>query len=149
MLVLLKKDIENVGMAGHVVKVTDGYAMNFLVPRKFAIVVQESEIEFYKSREKKEIINKEILSSKIAMLAERIKNIHLSIKKRAHDDGKLYGSVGADEVVSLLKEKDIKIDRKQVDFEKSIRITGEHKVTIKLTSKLKPQCTLNVVGVDK
>ena len=78
------------------------------------------------------------------MVAERIKSMHVSIKERVHDDGKLYGAVSADEIVDLLKAKDISINRKQVEFDKSIKAIGEHKVTIRLSSKLKPQLTVKV-----
>jgi large subunit ribosomal protein L9 len=90
-------------------------------------------------------LTREVLSSKAALLAERIRNMVVKIKKRAHDDGKLYGSVGADEVVALLKEKDVVINKKQVEFPKHIKHTGEHKVVIKLSSKLKPELTVKVV----
>jgi large subunit ribosomal protein L9 len=139
------KDVEKVGMEGQVVNVADGYANNFLLPRKLAIKVTKSDINFYKDRVTKKKVATEVLNSKAAMVAERIKSLHLTIKERAHDDGKLYGSVGAEEIVELLKAKDIKVNKKQIEFEKSVRAIGEHMVTIKLSSKLKPQLTLKVV----
>ena len=144
MYVLLKQDIEKVGMQGHVVKVSDGYATNFLIPKNLGVIIQESELAAYQARQKKEVVKKEILTSKLGMLAERIKTLKLSIKKRAHDDGKLYGSVNADDVVEILKTKDVKVDRKQVEFDKTIRATGEHTVTIKLTNKIQADCRLVV-----
>jgi len=139
------KDVEKVGMEGQVVTVANGYANNFLLPRKLAIKVTKSDMGFYKDRIAKKKVATEVINSKAAMVAERIKSLHLTIKERAHDDGKLYGSVGSDEIVALLKAKDIKINKKQVEFDKSVRALGEHKITIKLSSKLKPQLTLKVV----
>ncbi|PCI74360.1 50S ribosomal protein L9 [Candidatus Dependentiae bacterium] len=146
MYILLKQDIEKIGMQGNVVKVADGYAVNFLVPKNLAVIIQESELKMYQNRQKKESISKEVLNSKLGMLAERIKVIKLTIKKRSHDDGKLYGSVSTDDVVAALKEKDIKINKKQVSFERTIRSTGEYTITIKLTSKIVTNCHLNVTG---
>lgn len=143
MQVYMLKDVENVGMAGMVISVSDGYAANFLFPRKLAVEITEKNKAFYAQKKQKEVVAAEVLNSKAAMLAERIKTLHLSIKERVHE-GKLYGAIGADEVVELLKAKDIAINRKQVEFEKSIKTTGEHKVTIRLSSKLKPQLTLKV-----
>lgn len=145
MKVYMLKDVEKVGMAGQVVKVSDGYAMNFLIPRKLARKVADSEKAFFEKRAVKARLDVQALNSKVAMLAERIKNMHLVVKEKVHDDGKLYGAVGADEVVELLKKKDVTINKKQVEFKKAIRTVGEHSVTIKLSSKLKPELTLKVV----
>jgi len=148
MQVYLLKDVEKVGIQGSVVKVSDGFADNFLIPRKLAVKITDGNKSFYLEKKQKEQVHAEVLNSKAAMFAERIKTLHLTIKERAHDDGKLYGSVGADEVVELLKEKDIQINRKQVEFDKAVRKIGEHKITIKISSKLKPQLTLKVVALD-
>ena len=149
MNVYMLKDVENVGMSGQVVKVADGYDNNFIIPLKLLIKVTNKSIAFYKNVAKKTVVEKQILGSKAAMLAERIKNMHLTIKKRVHDDNKLYGSVSADEIVILLKEKDVSINKKQVEFIKAVRSVGEHKVEIRISSKLRPELTLKVVSSGK
>ena len=146
MRVFMLKDVEKVGMAGQVINVKEGYARNFLFPRKLAISAEGQSKEFFEKRIAKQKVATQVLSSKAAMLAERIKSLHLTLKERTHDDGKLYGAVGSDEVVALLKEKGININKKQIEFEKSVKAVGEHKVTVKISSKLKPQLTLKVVG---
>lgn len=148
MHIYLLKDVEKVGMKGTVVKVSEGFADNFLIPRKLAIKISENELAFYQNKKVKAQVNVEVVNSKVAMLAERVKALHLTIKERAHDDGKLYGSVGPDEIVELLKKNDIQVNRKQVEFDKAIRKIGEHKVTIKLSTKLKPQLTLKVLASE-
>lgn len=146
MKVYMLKDVEKVGMMGQVITVSDGYAANFLIPRKLAVVVTGENMVHFQEKIKKEQATAQVLSNKVSMLAERIKALHITIKERVHDDGKLYGSVGADEVVELLKGHDISINRKQVEFDKAVRMLGDHKVTIKLSSKLKPQFTLKVIS---
>lgn len=148
MHVYLLKDVEKVGMKGSVVKVAEGFGENFLIPRKLAIRVSEGEMSFYQNKKVKEQVTSEVVNSKVAMLAERVKALHLTVKERAHDDGKLYGSVGPDEIVELLKKNDIQVNRKQVEFDKAVRKVGEHKVTIKLSTKLKPQLTLKVLASE-
>jgi large subunit ribosomal protein L9 len=86
------------------------------------------------------------LNSKVAMLAERLKSTHLTITARSHDNGKLYGSIGSDEIVELLKGKDVTVNKKQIVFGKAIRSVGEHKVIVKLSSKLQPQVLVKVVS---
>lgn len=146
MRVYLLKDVENVGMAGTMVNVSDGYAANYLFPHKLAVKVDKGQEEFFKNKIAKVAAAKEVVSTKMGMLAERIKSMHLTIKKRVHDDGKLYGSVSADELIDLLKAKDVVADRKQIVFGKTIKAVGEHAVGVKLTSKLIPEFTLKVVG---
>lgn len=146
MHVYLLKDIEKVGFAGQIVKVSDGYAANFLFPKKLAVPASKAEEQLSQQKAHKAHVNAEILNSKTSMLAEKIKNTNLVLKERVHDKNKLYGSVSSDEIVALLKEKDIVITKKQVEFEKSIKTVGEYKVTIKLSSKLQPQLTLKVVA---
>lgn len=149
MKVYMLKDVERIGMAGQIITVSDGYATNFLLPRKLAVEITEGNLEFYKQKKQKEVVATEVLNSKIAMIAERVKTLQVSIKERVHDDGKLYGAISADEIVDLLKAKDISINKKQVEFDKSIKSVGEHKVTIRFTSKLKPQLTVKVEAAKK
>jgi large subunit ribosomal protein L9 len=146
MFVYLKKDVEKVGMAGQVVEVADGFAVNFLIAKKLGVQVGEKERNAVQFREKQRVVQAAVINSKIAMVAERIKGIHLTIKKRVNEKGEPYSAVGADEIVDLLKAKEIKITKKQVDFPKAIRTLGEHKVVIKLTSKLQPECLVKVVA---
>lgn len=148
MKVFMLKDVENVGMAGQVINVSEGYAANFLLPRKLAQKVTAKNEAFFAEKAKKAVVAAEALNSKMAMLAERLKNMHLSITKRQHDDGKLYGAVSADEIVALLQAKEVNISKKQVVFKKAVRSVGDHSVTIKLSSKLKPEVTIKVVGSD-
>lgn len=149
MKVYMLKDVEKVGMAGQIVKVSDGYALNFLIPRKLAKKVAKGEEAFFQKQVIKAKMDNQVLNSKVAMLAERIKNMHLVIKERVHDNGKLYGAVGADEVVELLKEKEVTVNKKQIEFKKAVRSVGEHKVSVKLTAKLKPELTLKVVPLEE
>lgn len=149
MKVFMLKDVERVGMAGTMINVSDGYAKNFLFPRKLAVEVTPENAANFKVKLEAVKQKTEIVNSKIAMLAERIKDLHLTIKEKTHDNGKLYGAVGPDEVIELLKKNDIVVNRKQIEFDKSIKSTGEHKVTIRLSSKLKPQLTLKVVELGK
>lgn len=148
MKVYMLKDVENVGMTGQIVKVSEGYAANFLIPRKLAQVVTAKNEAFLAERAKKAQVAADALTSKMAMMAERLKNVNITIKKRQHDDGKLYGAVSADDIVALLKEKDYSINKKQVVFKKSVRTVGDHKVAIKLSSKLQPEVSLKVVGTS-
>jgi large subunit ribosomal protein L9 len=145
MKVFLLKDVEKIGMAGEIIKVADGFAVNFLLPRKLALLItSENEASFshrLKTLEKRQ----EVIATKTSMLAEKIKSLELVLRRKMHEGDKLYGSVTSQEIVSLLGEKGISITKNQVEFEKSIKTKGSYSIIIKLSTKLKPHVLLKVV----
>lgn len=146
MQVYLIKDVENLGVAGEIVTVSDGHATNFLVPRKLAIAITNANRGSFEKRKKVVEKREEVIASKTSMLAERIKSIELVLKKKIHEGEKLYGSVSAAEVVDLLAAKGVSVQKSQIDFAKTIKTLGSHVVTVKLSSKLLPTLTLRVVA---
>ena len=126
MYVFLLKDIERVGLASNIIKVSDGYAKNYLLPRNLVVEITDKNRAFYEGKANKKKVTTKILNNKIAMLGEHIKSLHLTVKKKTHDDGKLYGSVGADDIVVALRAKDININKKQVEFIKTVKTVGSH-----------------------
>lgn len=145
MKVFLLKDIEKVGMSGEIIKVNDGYAKNFLFPRKLAVEVTADNESFFKNRIKQIEHRNEVIESKTSMLAEKIKSVKLTLPRKVHDNGELYGKINASEIVDLLAQKGISVSKSQVHFEKSIKTQGKHEVTIKLSSRLQPTLTITVV----
>ena len=146
MKVFLLKDIERIGIAGEIVKVKEGFAQNFLLPRKLAMEVTKDNQKHFKKREKVIKDRKDVVESKSSMLAEKIKSINITLKRKTHDDGKLYGSINPQEIVELLGAKGISVSKSQVLFGKSIKSTGAYDVTIKLSSKLQPALNVKVIS---
>lgn len=145
MKVFLRRDIENVGMQGDVVNVSDGFANNYLIPRKFAIRIDahneaafNRRISYIKEHEK-------AVASKAAMTAERIASLEIKLSRKTHDESKLYGSVTQQEIAEALQERGVTVAKNQVRIEKSIKTTGQHTVTIKLSRELQPQLQITVV----
>ncbi len=145
MRVYLRKDIEKIGMAGEIIKVGDGYARNYLIPHGFAIEINKKNESSYQEKAQSVEHRKEVIATQTSMLAEKIKTLKLTLKRKVHDDGKLYGSINSAEIVELLLKKGISIAKNQVTFNKSIKTKGSHKLTIKLTSRLKPQLSLTII----
>ncbi len=145
MKVFLLKDVPKVGFTHELIKVSDGYAKNFLFPRSLAIEVTAANKAFYETKSKSIKDRKGALESKSSMLAEKIKGLRLSVKRKMHDDDRLYAAVSPSEVVDLLAAQGVSISKNQVVFEKSIKTKGRHAVVIKLSSKLQPKVTLRVV----
>lgn len=145
MRVYLFKDVPNVGHAGEIIKVSDGFARNNLFPRKLAEEVTPEKEAFFKGREKVKVNRQEKSEAQTSELASAIQGLKLVLKRKLHDDGKLYASVREAEVVALLApHASIKAD--QVIFDKSIKAKGNYEVTIKLSSRLQPTLTLSVVS---
>ena len=144
MKVYLIKDVPKLGIAREIVSVSDGYATNFILPRKLGIKLTAANEAFYKSKVIAVEHRKEVLESETSMLAEKIKATPLTIKSKVHDDGKLYGALSQHDIVDALAAKGITVSKSQVVFDKSVKKIGTHKVTIKLSSRLKPQVTVKV-----
>lgn len=146
MEVYLRKDVEKVGLAGEIVKVGDGFARNFLFPKGLAVEITSQNKDQYVAKIRKIENRKEVIASQSSMFAENLNSVSITLKRKMHDDGQLYGSVNASEVVDALSEKGISINKSQVEFDKSIKSKGAFKVGIKLTTKLRSIITVTVIS---
>ena len=150
MQVILKKDVQNLGEAGELVTVKDGYARNFLIPKNFAEVATEGAL---KNREqnlariqaKQEKLHQEALAK--AAEIEKLGQIELSAK--AGESGKLFGTITTKKLCEELKEKaNIEVDRKTVSLNAPINKVGEFTMLIKLTSKVKTELKVVVTASE-
>lgn len=150
MQVILKKDVQNLGEAGELVNVKDGYARNFLIPKNFAEVATEGAL---KNREqnlariqaKQEKLHQEALAK--AAEIEKLGQIELSAK--AGESGKLFGTITTKKLCEELKEKaNIEVDRKTVSLNSPINKVGEFTMLIKLTSKVKTELKVVVTASE-
>lgn len=150
MQVILKKDVQNLGEAGELINVKDGYARNFLIPKNFAEVATEGAL---KNREqnlariqaKQEKLHQEALAK--AAEIEKLGQIELSAK--AGESGKLFGTITTKKLCEELKEKaNIEVDRKTVSLNAPINKVGEFTMLIKLTSKVKTELKIVVTASE-
>ena len=150
MQVILKKDVQNLGEAGELVNVKDGYARNFLIPKNFAEIATEGAL---KNREqnlariqaKQEKLHQEALAK--AAEIEKLGQIELSAK--AGESGKLFGTITTKKLCEELKEKaNIEVDRKTVSLNAPINKVGEFTMLIKLTSKVRTELKVVVTASE-
>jgi len=146
MEVYLRKDIEKIGLAGEIIKVGDGFARNFLIPQGLAVEITNHNKSQYITKIRTVENRKEVIATQTSIFADKISILTLTLKKKMHDNGQLYGSINASEIVDALAEKGISITKSQVEFDKSIKSKGTFKVGIKLTTKLKPSLMLTVIA---
>ena len=146
MKIYLLTDIERVGIAGEIIQVSNGYARNFVFPKKMGLEVTAVNEAFYASKAKSVEERKAVIASKTSILAEKISGLTLKIHHKAHDDGKLYGAISASEIMALLAKEDVTVAKNQIIFDKSIKETGLFDITIKLSNKLQPKIKLKVIA---
>lgn len=139
MKVLLLKDVYNVGRAGDVKKVADGYARNFLIPQKMAVLATAgamTHVERIKASAEKQ---RQLLNEEMAGLAEKIQGLELLFKAKVGESGKLFGSITQQMVAEAISEKiGAEVDRHRVESQ-PLREVGEHMVKIRLTFDLIPE----------
>jgi large subunit ribosomal protein L9 len=148
MKVILKQSVSSLGKAGSLVKVTDGYARNFLIPKGMAIEADEKNIKLFE-HEKNSILRKAAKEHKSATdLADVLSRETITITRKVGEQDKLFGSVSAKDIEAALKEKGYDINRKMIVHEhgEHIKELGEYKVRIKLAHDVETQIKLNVVG---
>lgn len=146
MIVILLKDVKGTGKAGEVVKVSDGYARNMLLPKGLAKEATEGNIRNLEKQ--KEIAEEKRAEQKAAAekQAEKIRNITLTIKSKGGDSGKLFGSITSKDIADALqKQENIKVDKKKIVLDSPIKQTGEAEVTVKLFSEVTATLKVNVI----
>ena len=145
MQVILKKDVQNLGEAGDVVNVKDGYARNFLIPQSAAELATKGALENREKNLARIKAKQEKLHAEALETAKKIEEFgKLELSAKAGESGKLFGTITTKKLTEELQTKSgIEIDRKNVSLNAPINKIGEYKMLIKLTSKVK--CELAVV----
>jgi large subunit ribosomal protein L9 len=144
MKVILNDDVKNLGKMGEVVNVSDGYARNFLLPKKLAVEANTKNLKEFEH-------NKKIIKEKAVKLRESFKSVadklsllSLTIKAKTGEDDKLFGSVTNMNIADALASEGYDIDKKKIVME-PIKRLGEYSVTIKLPADLSAEVKVNVV----
>ncbi len=130
---ILLKDVENVGDRGDVVDVSSGYLRNYLLPRKLAQSATAGSIAEAKRRMEAAERAQQELAEKAQENAALLGRTVLTISQPAGDDGRLFGSVTAQDIVTAVKQaRGLQLDKRKVQLEQPIRTTGTHMVTIEV-----------------
>ena len=132
MEVILRQHVDNLGRRGEIVKVADGYARNYLLPRKLALLATagnkqhvERERKIFEAREAEE-------RAQAQTLATRLGSLTIAISRRVGDTEQLYGSVTAVDIADFLKTKGFEVDRRKLILPEPIKAIGEHNVPLRL-----------------
>ncbi len=149
MKVLLIKDVYNLGRAGEVKKVADGYARNFLIPQKMAVIATVGALKQVEKIEAAAAKQRELLNEEMSGLAEQIAGLELTFKAKVGETGKLYGSITQQMIIDAINEKiKANLDRHLVESQ-PLREIGEHMVRVRLTFDLVPEVKVIVESEEE
>lgn len=145
MEIILRADVQHLGKVGEVVKVKDGYARNYLLPKGLAYPATDAnkkKIAFEGER-----VAKQLAAEKTAAEGEATKlaDVHLTFEVKVGEEEKLYGSVTASDIQRRLEELGIHVDKRKIDLPEPIRELGEFNVGIKIHPEVRPEVRVTVV----
>jgi large subunit ribosomal protein L9 len=145
MEIILREHVEHLGKRGDIVKVSDGYARNYLLPRKLALPANDGNKK-HVERERKIMETREAAEKGQAeAVAGRLAAVDIAIARRVGDTQQLYGSVTAADIADFLKTKGFEIDRRKLILPEPIKAVGEHTVPLKLHREVTVPLKVRVV----
>lgn len=147
MKVILQQDVKSLGNKGDVVDVSDGYARNYLFPRKFALEASSGNLKEVKA--KKELLKKRQQQEidKAEQLKEKLANTLITLTTKAGENGKLFGSVTSKEIATVLQSKHgIKIDKRKIDMPEPIKSLGSYGVKVKIHPQVHGELTVKITA---
>lgn len=146
MNVILRENVENLGSIGDNVKVSAGFFRNFLYPKKLAVHADENnlkQVEHQKRALKKKLAA--VRAEKEGLKAE-LEALSLVIRRKAGENQKLFGSITNQDIAEAIEQKGVKIDRKQLEMEGSIKKLGSFKIPVRLMEGISAELNLSVVA---
>ena len=133
MKVILKADIKGVGKKDEVINASDGYARNFLIPRKLAVPADTGNMANLKAKQDSNAYRKDQEKQEAINIADKLSKITLQIKVKAGENGKIFGGVSSKEIASELeKQYKIIVDKKKIELKETIKVLGTKDVQIRL-----------------
>ncbi|MCB8945518.1 MAG: 50S ribosomal protein L9 [Ardenticatenaceae bacterium] len=148
MQVLLKEDVENLGLAGEVHKVAPGFGRNYLIPKNLAIVATPKTLKQADAWRKKAETRREEIKAEYEALAAKISGLKLTFTARAGENGRLYGSITTAQITDKMNETlGTEIDRRKVG-EEPLRQLGSHQIVVRLSGDFQPELTVTIESED-
>ncbi len=145
MEIILREHVDNLGKRGEIVKVADGYARNYLLPRKLALPATDGNRK-HVERERKIVEARESQEkSQAEAIAARLAAVEITIARRVGDTDQLYGSVTSADIADFLKEKGFELDRRKLILPEPIKAIGDHEVPLKLHREVTVPLKVHVV----
>ncbi len=149
MKVLLCEDVAKCGQAGDVKVVSDGFARNFLLPKKLATVATDAALRKWESEKKVRLLKIEKNLESARKSAEQLEALQIEIAAKAGKEGHLFGSITSQNIAEALTAKGFTIDRKNITLEAPIKSVGEFTVPVKLHAQVNAQLKVRVAASEQ
>ena len=147
MKVILNQDVHGSGKAGDIVNVSDGYARNMLIPKGLAVEATQANIKQIEKKKALEEARRKEEKAQAQAIADKIKDITVTIKTKAGEGGKVFGSITTKEISEELKKQfGIDVDKKKIVADGAIKTTGMTAVTLKLYQEVSAKLNVNIVA---
>jgi len=146
MEVILKEDIVNLGKIGEVVRVRDGYARNYLLPRGLVLLANKKNLKTYEHHKKIVADQKQKFLRQAQSAAEQLSAVSLVIPMKVGEEGRLFGSVTNIQIEKALKAKGLDVDRRKIHLTEPIKTAGDHEVLVRLSADLTVPLKVSVVS---
>jgi large subunit ribosomal protein L9 len=145
--VILKQDISNLGHKDEIVTVKDGYARNYLIPKGYAVNATASMRKMHEEILRQKAHKEEKIHQQAVEMAEKMKEIELTIGAKTSTKGKIFGSVNTIQISEALKEKGFEIDRKDISFkEEPIKEIGKYTANVKLHKNVTVEIPFEIIA---
>jgi large subunit ribosomal protein L9 len=148
MEVILREDVEKLGNRGDLVNVADGYARNFLLPQKKAVVASDSNRKIIEQERDAHNRREAKLKSEFEGVAKQLNGTVINISQKVGENDQLFGSVTAQNIADQLEKQNFHIERRKIQLDEPIRTLGEHKISVRLHRDVTAEVTVNVVKED-
>src|SRR5271154_6965622 len=146
MQIILREDIQNLGRPGDVVKVRDGYARNFLLPRNLAVEANPKSIRALEHQKRLALLRREAKKTEALKIKDRLEALRINLTARAGEEGKLFGSVTNIDIERALREQNIEVERRKIMLAEPIKQLGEYQVPVKIDPEVEAVLKITVAA---
>jgi large subunit ribosomal protein L9 len=149
MEVILREDIEKLGVRGQMIKVANGYARNFLLPKRLAVAATAANKKIVEQERHAHLRREAKLKSEAEELGKLLSGVAVTISQKAGEQDQLFGSVTAKDIAEALEKQDFTIERRKIHLAEPIRQIGEFKVPVRLHRDVTVEIGVNVVKEEE
>ena len=146
MEVILKEDILNLGKIGELVRVRDGYARNYLLPRGLVLIANKKNLKTFDHQKKLVADQKQKIMRQAQSAADQLTGVSLVIPMKVGEEVRLFGSVTNIQIEKALKAKGLNVDRRKIHMDEPIKTVGDYEVPVRLAADLTVPLKLSVVS---
>jgi len=149
MEVVLREDIENLGHMGDVVKVKDGYARNYLLPRGLVVLANNKNLKALEHEQRMIGQRRERLTKEAQGISDKLAGVSLEFTAKVGEEGRLFGSVTTMDIEKALKEQGFEVERRRIVLDAPIKNVGDYEVPIRLRPEVMPSIKVKVMSEDQ